>query len=409
MPETALTERGLARRIKRHLLAQEQTFYISAEPGFEEAVASEVRALGYSGGEISRGGVTLKAPFSSVYALNVQLRSASRVLMRIADFPVLNAGDVYNGVSKVCWERYLGFASSISFRATARRSRLRHTGRIEKSALDGIRNRMKQLKLPIAQARDAPLRIFLMIAEDHCTLSIDASGELLHKRGYRSEALEAPLRETIGAGILNLLDDAPGSTLVDPCCGSGTFAIEAALRRRKLPVGLARSFAFEHWPACDELHLERAKKEATAKSLPAPAELEIFASDRRETAVAATLKNAAAAGVAEQIQVERRDLKELLSHPAIGRAPGLILSNSPYGRRLAEKGKVRRLFRRLGKDLPKAFPGWSYAFLVDDEALGRELGFPEPPETRLAFKNGGLEVALLVGKVPGGEAPGGEA
>ena len=228
---------------------------------------------------------------------------------------------------------------------------------------------------------------------DVCTISADSSGELLHRRGYRLATAKAPLRETLAAGVLAAMRWDGREPLVDPMCGAGTIAIEAALLARRMAPGLARAFSCERWPNAPAGDFEALRTAALAAARPR-APVPILASDRDAGAIAAARTNAERAGVHGDITFRTCALADL--HPPPG--PGLLLTNPPYGARVGGRDDLRNLYAQLGKVARERCPGWSLAFLSADRALEAQVKLPLAQVLR--FQNGGIPVRLVAGRVP---------
>jgi putative N6-adenine-specific DNA methylase len=227
---------------------------------------------------------------------------------------------------------------------------------------------------------------------DECTISVDASGELLHRRGYRKAVGRAPLRETLAAAMLVGVDWDARSPLVDPMCGSGTIAIEAATRARRIAPGLKRRFAAERWPESDANDWSAARATSEARVLPS-APGPIIASDRDAGAIEAAIANAERAGVGADITFTQRTLSALDVPPG----PGLVISNPPYGVRVGETAELRDLFARLGQVAREKCAGWRVALLSADRALEAQTALPF--REVLQTSNGGIAVRLIVADV----------
>jgi putative N6-adenine-specific DNA methylase len=237
------------------------------------------------------------------------------------------------------------------------------------------------------------------IVRDECTVSLDSSGALLHRRGYRQAVAKAPLRETLAAGLLLASGWDPATPLVDPFCGSGTIPIEAARLARRIPPGLERDFAFRQWPGADETRWQAQLADARRAILPrAPAP--ILGADRDAGAIVAARANAERAGVAEDIGWTQAAVSTLAPPPGTG----ALIANPPYGRRISEGRELRDLYARLGTVARERLPGWRVTLLLPEAPLERATGlaFGAPLHTR----NGGLAVRMVSAGVPG--APGGE-
>ena len=224
-------------------------------------------------------------------------------------------------------------------------------------------------------------------------MSADASGELLHRRGYRLETAKAPLRETLAAAMLAGAGWDGAAPMVDPMCGSGTIPIEAALLARRVPPGMARRFAFMRWPGFDQSAWEQLVRQARERMLQR-APVPILGSDRDAGAVAASAANAERAGVAGDIQWRRAAISAMAPPP--GR--GWIITNPPYGVRVGERRELRDLYAQLGNVARRCCPGWEVAFLAAHPELERQTGLE--PAVRFTTENGGIRVRLVQGSVP---------
>jgi putative N6-adenine-specific DNA methylase len=230
--------------------------------------------------------------------------------------------------------------------------------------------------------------VVVRLLHDRCTVSIDSSGALLHRRGYRLATAKAPLRETLAAAALLASEWRPDAPLLDPMCGSGTIPIEAALIARRIAPGVRRRFAFEHWPERDpgrwSVLIEEASSRALARA-PAP----IQGSDRDAGAIDAARANAERAGVAADVELVRRPLSAI--EPPAG--AGWIVTNPPYGARVGERDALRDLYATLGAVVRRRCPGWAVSMISASARLERQTGlaFQELARTR----SGGIPVRLL--------------
>ena len=261
-----ISARALERRLKRRLRKAEQHFFAPCAPGFEAALAAEVAALPEVAlSATERGGVSFSGPLDTVYHANLWLRSAHRVLLRIDDFPAKNEPTLYDRVRRLPWELYLGYAEAYRLRVSSKRSRLAHQRAVIETVAAGIGTALDPLGLRPEPREDAGITLQLRLHEDRCTLSLDTSGEHLHKRGYRPQAGAAPLRETLAASILLGLPRREAGLILDPMCGSGTLLVEAALLSTQTAPGLLRSFAFEALPLFQASKWARLRREAEAR------------------------------------------------------------------------------------------------------------------------------------------------
>ena len=277
----------------------------------------------------------------------------------------------------------------VAFRVTSRKSRLYHQ--------EAVAQRLLAAAARGETGGGAGQEFIVRLFRDECTVSADASGELLHRRGYRLATAKAPLRETLAAAMLagaGWKDTAP---LVDPMCGSGTIPIEAALRARRMPPGLRRGFACQRWPGYDAAVWEGVLAAARERILPgAPAPIQ--GSDRDAGAIEAARANAERAGVAADIEW-RRTAISAIEPPG---HPGWIVTNPPYGLRVGERMRLRDLFAQFGHVMRRRCPGWDVAFLSARPELDRQTELPLA--TRFSSENGGIRVRLVCGRVPSADA-----
>jgi len=339
------------------------------------------------------GGVTFKGDLSALYRANLHLRTASRVLARLGNFFYATTfPELQKRASRLPWERFLKPGQPVDLRVTCHKSRLYHSDAVARTVAAGIAERMGQPS-PIAkvdeEADQPPQLAVIRLAEDRCTVSVDSSGELLHKRGYRQAVAKAPLRETLAAAILMASSWDKTTPLLDPFCGSGTIPIEAALLALGLPPGRNRRFAFMDWPGCDET-LWRSINTQPPPSDHRPV---ILASDRDAGAIAMSRANAERAGVAEYIEFEC----QAVSAVKPPREKGWVVTNPPYGLRVSEGKDLRNLYAQFGNVLRQHCPGWDVAVLCSDTALLGQMKVKL--DTSLGLVNGGVRVRLGRGKI----------
>lgn len=371
-----------------------------AAPGLEPVVAQELANLpGVSELRQVPGGVEFAGDEALLYRANVELRCATRVLLRVAEFAARDFAALKRGLAAVPWRQYAGAATPVTVRAAAHRSRLYHTGAIADRVLETLAERGLAEGATVASAgtgEEVPgggLGVFLRAESDRFTVSIDTSGELLHRRGWRTEGGEAPLRETLAAALLRLADWKGKTPLCDPTCGSGTIAIEAALLACGRAPGLGRRFAFQSWPGYRaERFQSLCQSLAAAERRPPPGF--IFASDISPAAVEISRRNAERAGVADLIRFTCADVAASHLPPPELCPPGLVLCNPPYGKRIGDE--LRRLYRALGR-FSRSAPGWRLALLCPSTGPGPGLAqAAERRLTALRLHNGGLRVALFM-------------
>lgn len=391
-----LSAASLERRLKRRFLKATHQFFAVTTPGFEELLKTEVARLpGVTGVETIKGGVLFAGPLQTVYLAHLQLWTANRLLLRVDTFTARSYPELYNKARRIMWELYCGFNPSISFEVTTRSSRLHHTGNVAEALYKACADHMARFGQAVTGKPDAPIRFMARLADDRCTVSINASGELLHKRGYRQEIGHAPLRETTAAALLEAAGWRTFGTIADPLCGSGTFLIEAALMASGRTPGISRTYAFEQWPSFKPTFWERLKREAQ-KHTARP--LRLLGSDISDAAVDQAARNADRAGVASAVELATRDCLAFNAKGEAGTA-GLLISNLPYGKRaFASEQDLHRFYRAWGSHLKTVCRGWSWGFVAAEESFGKIAGLPV--FSTLRFENGGLPVAFMQGVIP---------
>ncbi len=370
-------------------------------PGLEQILAAEIRNLGFSTAEVVEGGVTLTGTLEQVYALNLHLRTASRVIVRVAEFHASTFHELERRAKRVDWSQYVGAGARARFRVTCRKSRLFHSDAVAQRFAESV---AKQVLGVLASSADrdaldnpegddadaAQEQLFIVrLAHDNCVVSVDSSGQLLHRRGYRQATGKAPLRETLAAAMLIGSGWDSAATLIDPLCGSGTIPIEAALIARRIPPRMNRAFAFQNWPSYESAEWESLVGKSRDEIRPAPGR--IMGSDRDEGAVKSACHNAQRAGVSENVLLEVRAISDV-DFPV---GNGSVVTNPPYGVRIGERGPLRNLYAQLGKTLRSRAHGYTIGLLSADTMLESALDIPLAEVFRA--KNGGIPVRFLTG------------
>lgn len=361
-------------------------------PGLEPVLLAEVQALGCKG-QKAAGGVEVEGTLRAVQLLNLWLRTASRVLVRLGTVKATAFPELVRKASALPWEQFAGQAAQL--RVTCRKSRLYHSGAVAERLHAAMEARLGR-KIALEKREDdeasagepvnsVPQLFVARFDHDECTVSADSSGALLHQRGYRGPQAKAPLRETLAAALLLAAGYRGETPLCDPLCGSGTIAIEAALIAMRRAPGLRRAFAFQGWPGFDVRPFQDQLAAARSGERAPPAPIE--ASDQDAGAVAATRENAARAGVS--LQLAQRQLAQLPG----AEGPGLLACNPPYGVRVG--GDVRAVFRELG-EAARRRPSWSAAVVVADESAAQAAGLFW--QKLLRTQNGGIPVQLLAAR-----------
>ncbi len=372
---------------------QSENFPIEKGPQYDRQVPRP--ASGGMGEELQSGGIEFQGSLHDVYRANLYLRTASRVLVRLGGFYASAFPELRRKASRLLWENYLAPERPIALRVTCQKSRLYHEAAVAERVAGAIADRLGKpppiQKYHEDSGTDPPQLIVVRLMDNLCTISMDSSGALLHRRGYRLATAKAPLRETLASAMVMASGWNMTSPLLDPFCGSGTIPIEAALLARRVPAGYSRRFAFMDWPqfdskSWDELLAHAGK--AIASDIP-----KIIASDRDAGAIQAAQANAERAGVADCIEFSRKAISAIDPPPG----PGWVVTNPPYGVRLKKTNDLRNLYAQLGKVLRTRCPGWRVTLLCDRVQLIRSTGLEF--DRGISMMNGGLKVRLLRGLV----------
>lgn len=369
-------------------------FLAITSPGLEPILQQELRTLGIKPRRVIPGGVEAKGTIDEIWKANLWSRTANRVIARVSEFHASSFHELERRAKKIDWSRYVRKNSRVAFRVTCRKSRLYHSDAVAERFENVV---AREVDAEIAdrsadEEADSDAQLFIVrLANDVCSVSIDSSGDLLYRRGYRQAVAKAPLRETLAAAMVIGSGWDRESPLIDPMCGSGTIAIEAAMMARNIAPGAKRSFAFEKWPGHDATKWNLLIEEAVASEKNA-AQLPIIASDRDAGAVGAAKANAERAGVGDDIRIEQHSLSAV----ELPDQPGFMVTNPPYGLRIGETAPLRNLYARLGRIITDRASGYVLAVLSADRKLEAQLGL----DLREVFRttNGGIPVRLLIGR-----------
>lgn len=376
--------------------------YAICTPGLEEIVSRELtrlgipplsgeRSTGSEGGEDS-GGVAFEASLEQIYLANLHLRCASRVIVRAGEFDSIGFADFRKKTARLPWEQFIRPGSDLTLHVTCRKSRLYHSAAVAREVAAAISQKLGKpsaLVKATDERADKAQMIVARIVNDHVTLSLDTSGELLHRRGYRLQTAKAPLRETLAAGLVMLAGWQPEYPLLDPFCGSGTIAIEAAMIARNIAPGRNRRFAFMGWANFSKKNYVVILDKARSDEVKAP--LNIFGSDRDAGAIEIARANAERAGVSGGILFTQQAFSAVEA-PADA---GWLVSNPPYGVRVSPTSDLRNLYTRLGDILRGDFSGWHYGILCADAILAGHMRVK--PTRVVDLVNGGIAVKYYMG------------
>ena len=360
-----------------------EIFLVTA-PGLESALVAEAREKGFQGPAPILGGVTVTGGWPEVWRANLELRGAVRVLARVAEFRAMHLAQLDKRAHKVPWTRILRPDVPFRVEASCRKSRIYHEGAAAQRIKTAIKDTLGALVSP-----DAGIAIKVRIDDDLCTISVDTSGESLHKRGHKEEVAKAPMRENMAALFLRQCGYRGSEPVVDPMCGSGTFVIEAAEIAADLKPGRSRRFAFEQLASFDPAVWRKLRGEGGGAGTGSG--LRFHGSDHDAGAIRMSRANAERAGVTALTAFQQQDVSDLM--PPDG-PPGLVIVNPPYGARIGDKQSLSPLYRVLGQTLLSRFAGWRVGLITSEAALAETTGLPfAPPGAPVT--HGGLRVNLF--------------
>lgn len=342
-------------------------FEICVASGLEAVAKRELEKLGIFDSKAIDGKIEVEGDYELLATLSVWLRSADRILIKLAEFDCTDFDTLFNETKKIEWEKWIGEDACVLMNGNCFKSRLmaiKVSGGVIKKA---IMSRLEKVYLKRLRETGREITVYFSIVNNKCEICLDASGDGLHKRGYRKITYTAPLKETLAAGIVLLSIFKGDKPMADLFCGSGTIAIEAALIARNIAPNLKRHFAFENFVNYQKGILENVKNFAKTQEIDILPN--IFASDINPEAIELAKQNAKNAGVEKYIHFEVMDMKNFVPKDDYG----VIISNPPYGERLGTKNEVSKLNTDFFKMLKK-YPTWSAYYLTDEKNLENLIG-----------------------------------
>lgn len=355
--------------------------FVSIAPGLEDALRCEIRDAGFPDPVVQAGGVSFQGGWPDVWRANLVLRGAARVLARIGSFRAMHLAQLDKRARKFPWGDILPKGVPLKVEVTCRQSKIYH----DKAARQRVETALRE-EFDATFAEDAPIALKIRIEDDLCTISVDTSGESLHKRGHKEAVGKAPMRENLAALFLRECGYTGNEPVVDPMCGSGTFVIEAAEIAAGLLPGRTRSFAFEQLNTFDATAFAAMKQTVTRQ--PGQA---FYGSDRDGGAVKMARANAGRAGVGDWVTIAHHAVSDL---PRPDGPAGLVIVNPPYGARIGERKLLYAVYGALGKTLKERFAGWRVGLITSDAALAHATGLPFKP-AQAPVSHGGLRIQLF--------------
>jgi putative N6-adenine-specific DNA methylase len=392
------SESALFKRIKRHVIGRERTFFASTPPRFEHFCLQEVLDLltAVGNARVTPGGVEFKGRLDDCYRANLNLRMPNRILMRISELKSSNFRQLERKVGDIPWELYLHPDSRFKVHVATKHCRLHHSTAISERFEKGIAIRQSQVESDekIQKILPTDQNIYVRGVEDHFTVSIDSSGDLLYKRGLKKHTGRAPLRETLAAAALRLAGYEGSRPLVDPMCGAGTFSLEGALMAKRIPAGWFRDFSFMGWPSFRPKRWNYMKRQARSGFVQ-PERPMIFASDTDPDACQRLKDCVEKYSLSDAVRVYQKDFFDLAPRELTDRI-GVICINPPYGRRLGKRQNSQKIFHAICDRLKSDYCGWKLVLIAPGRKLAATVPFAVESYPIL---HGGLKVTLLVGTI----------
>ena len=366
--------------------------------GMEKMLAREITNLGYEIIKTEDGRITYKTDEFGIAKSNMWLRCAERVHLKIAEFEAKSFDELFENTKRINWSRYIPYGAQFPIsKASSIKSKLYSTPDVQAIVKKAIVESLKKSYLEDGLLKEDKEKypIFVFIHKDKVTISIDTTGDALHKRGYREKANKAPIRETLAAGHIYLTPWKAGRVLVDPMCGSGTILIEAAMIGINMAPGLNREFISEKWRTLDKKIWWDVRKDAFNK-IDNESKFKIYGYDIDEESIDIARENAEIAGVDEYIEFNVGDATQFKSEDEFG----FIITNPPYGERLEDKDSVKQLYKELGYAFRK-LKNWSYYLITSYEDFEYEFG--QKADKKRKLYNGMLKTNFF--QYPGPKPP----
>lgn len=331
--------------------------------GLEAIVKRELLKLGFENLKVSDGSVEFLADINDIAKVNLWLRCAERVLLKLSEFKVLSFEDLYQGIKKIKWEDLISKDDKFPVNASSVKSKLFSLSDIQKITKRAIVDRLSDFFKTewFDESSNSLYYIEVSILRDIATVTVDTSGEALHKRGYRKRGVLAPIKETLAAAMISLSFWDSSRVFYDPFCGSGTFCLEAYMIGRNIAPGIMRKFAFENWNLLEKDVLENEKKKARFL-IDYDKELKILGSDIDRKSILIARDNAEILGVEDEISFFIKDVRDV----DLDNDYGVVVTNPPYGERLGTKTEIQELYRDFGEKF-RALDTWSVYLITSME------------------------------------------
>lgn len=354
--------------------------------GLESIVKRELIKLGFNDLKVSDGKVEFKAKYDDIPKVNLWLRCADRVLLKIDEFKATSFEELYQGVKKFSWENLISQEDVFPVNANSVKSKLFSLSDIQRIGKKAIVDRLKNhYKIDwFDETSNALYYIEISILKDIATVTVDTSGDALHKRGYRERAGDAPIKETLASAMINLSFWEPSRTFYDPFCGSGTFCIEAYMIGRNIAPGLMRNFTFQNWKIVSEESYKEARSRAMSV-IDYDTKLRILGSDIDKRSILRARDNAELVGAEDEISFFMKDMRDV----DLFNDYGVVVTNPPYGERMGDIKEIEQLYRDFGKKF-KELDTWSVYLITSYENFEKVYG--KKADRKRKLYNGRIKV-----------------
>jgi putative N6-adenine-specific DNA methylase len=369
-------------------MTETRTYIAKTFSGLEEVLWKELRSLGAKNLKTINRGVQFEGDTELMYKANYQCRTALRILMPIANFQARDEQQLYDEISKINWEQYIRLKGTFSIDGITSYSNINHSKYLALKSKDAIADQFRDKfgKRPNVDTEDPDVKINIRLFRNGCSVSLDSSGESLHKRGYRLETGPAPINEVLAAGLIQISGWNAKSNFIDPMCGSGTIPIEAAMFALNIPAGFYREeFNFERWNDFDEELWEKVKVDANKNK--SDFSNQIIGSDRSGKILQVARQNVKSANLEKQVKLWLGYVED--SEPPEGK--GVMISNPPYGERI-RVDDINKLYKGIGDNLKKNYAGYSAWIFSSDENALRHVGLK--PSKKIKLFNGPIETSF---------------
>jgi putative N6-adenine-specific DNA methylase len=372
-------------------------FFATCPRGLEALLQAELQSVGAKEIKLTDGGVGFAGELSVCYSANLHSRVATRILMQVGRGNYATEDDLYQAAYKLNWPNWFDVKHDFMVKVTGVKCPLKSLEFATLRIKDAVCDKFRQVvdARPYIDTKNPAVRIHAYLTAENYQLYVDTSGDALYMRGNRKASIEAPLRENLAAGILQLSGWKAGQALLDPMCGSGTFLLEAAMISLNIAPGLKRNFGFEKLKNYESDTWKKIKN-AALKNVKSVSFQKIYGSDNDLRAVRVARQNLSEAGLAEAVQLAQVDFTEVMP-PA---ESGVLVANPPYGVRIGEDEALAALYPKMGEALKRKFAGWNAYFLTNDLRLPKLMRLT--PSKRTPLFNGPLECRLFEIKMVAG-------